>query len=58
MGDDDTTTINKIKEKVDPGIQKVSDKNHCRKNMQCNIQFIESAHLNLGFINLGRLNNR
>ena len=46
-GDDDTTTISKLKDKVDHGIKKISDKNHCRKNISDSLFKLQGKHKKL-----------
>lgn len=47
VGDDDTTGISRVRAEVDRTIEKLSDKNHTRKNITCQLYAIRKNHKEL-----------
>lgn len=47
VGDDDTTTIAKVRQQIDPNIEKASDKNHVRKNLGNALYGLQKKHKSL-----------
>ncbi|XP_061186226.1 uncharacterized protein LOC133194248 [Saccostrea echinata] len=47
IGDDDSTTISRLKREVDPQIEKLSDMNHVKKNLANHLYTLQKIHRTL-----------
>lgn len=47
IGDDDVTTMSRLRQDVDPNIEKRSDRNHIKKNIANHLYMLQSSHKSL-----------